>query len=96
MGDGMMTFSFKTLSGDENSRHDLLTTMVEEAPGKQEGPMKCYRCSSKMVFEKFFGPHEHFWGWRCIFCGEIVDQVILENRGSLRTQTAANGRTRRR
>jgi hypothetical protein len=33
-----------------------------------------------MVFERFYGPHEHFSGWRCIFCGEIVDQVILENR----------------
>jgi hypothetical protein len=33
-----------------------------------------------MFYEKFYGPHEHFWGWRCIFCGEIIDQVILENR----------------
>jgi hypothetical protein len=42
--------------------------------------MRCYRCSSNMVYEKFYGPQEHFWGWRCIFCGEIIDQVILENR----------------
>jgi hypothetical protein len=46
--------------------------------------MKCYRCSSNMIYEKFFGPQEHFWGWRCIFCGEIIDQVILENRKSSR------------
>ena len=42
--------------------------------------MKCSRCGRSMIFEKFYGPHEHFLGWRCIYCGEIVDQVILENR----------------
>jgi hypothetical protein len=33
-----------------------------------------------MVYEKFYSPIEDFFGWRCISCGEIVDQVILENR----------------
>jgi hypothetical protein len=33
-----------------------------------------------MAYEQFFGNQEHFWGWRCIFCGEIVDNVIIENR----------------
>ena len=42
--------------------------------------MKCDRCGSVMVYEKFFGPEEHFSGWRCILCGEILDEVILENR----------------
>jgi hypothetical protein len=42
--------------------------------------MKCRRCGSMMVCERFYGPHEHFVGWRCILCGEIIDQVILENR----------------
>jgi len=42
--------------------------------------MKCYRCGGVMVYEKFFGVSEEFFGWRCIFCGEIVDSVILENR----------------
>ena len=46
--------------------------------------MKCYRCSKSMVYEKFFGNQEHLGGWRCIFCGEIVDDVILENRQWLR------------
>jgi len=36
-----------------------------------------------MVYERFYGSnsdsHEPFWGWRCIGCGEIVDEVILEN-----------------
>ena len=42
--------------------------------------MKCHRCGSVMVYERFYGPEEHFLGWRCISCGEIVDEVILENR----------------
>jgi len=46
--------------------------------------MKCYRCKGTMVYEKFFGIAEEFFGWRCIFCGEIVDQVILENRSGQR------------
>ncbi len=46
-------------------------------------PMKCHRCESIMVYQKFYGPDERFWGWRCICCGDIVDQVILETRGSM-------------
>lgn len=42
--------------------------------------MKCHRCGSAMVYERFYDSHEHFLGWRCILCGEIIDQVILENR----------------
>ncbi len=42
--------------------------------------MKCHRCGGTMVFEKFYGVCEQFSGWRCIFCGEIVDPVIFENR----------------
>jgi hypothetical protein len=38
-----------------------------------------------MVYEKFFGTQENFSGWRCIFCGEIVDELILENRRWLKT-----------
>ena len=45
--------------------------------------MKCDRCGSPMVEEKFYGPHEHFLGWRCICCGEIIDYLILENRRTL-------------
>jgi len=36
-----------------------------------------------MILEKFYGNCEHFFGWKCISCGEIVDQVILENRRPL-------------
>jgi hypothetical protein len=54
-------------------------------PNKMDtgNPKRCHRCESLMVYQKFYGPHEHFWGWRCIFCGDIVDQIVLENRNSL-------------
>lgn len=42
--------------------------------------MNCHRCGGVMVYEKFYASHEHFSGWRCILCGDVVDQVILENR----------------
>jgi hypothetical protein len=53
--------------------------------------MKCHRCGSVMVYERFYAPNEHFGGWRCISCGEIIDQVILENR-----QTKSEGQNRER
>jgi hypothetical protein len=33
-----------------------------------------------MVYQKFYGEEGQFYGWRCIFCGEIVDEVISKNR----------------
>ena len=42
--------------------------------------MKCSRCGNIMSHEKFYTDTESFFGWRCVVCGEIVDQVILENR----------------
>ena len=58
--------------------------------------MKCYRCNSNMVYQKFYGLYEHFWGWRCIFCGEIIDQVIMENRLQVRAGTSTFTRSERR
>jgi len=42
--------------------------------------MKCHRCNGPMTYEKFYGGNEEFFGWRCIVCGEIIDDVILKNR----------------
>ena len=52
--------------------------------------MKCHRCRGPMVYEKFYGPHEHFLGWKCLICGEIVDPVILENRELMRAGQRIN------
>jgi len=58
--------------------------------------MKCLRCNSVMIFDKFFGPHEHFWGWKCLIYGEILDEVILENRLLIRTGRVLSTRNRKR
>jgi hypothetical protein len=54
--------------------------MIEANKSYGEAEMKCSRCHREMVYEKFHALHECFWGWRCIFCGEIIDPVIWENR----------------
>ncbi len=33
-----------------------------------------------MLFQKFYGTEDHYLGWKCLFCGEVVDEVILDNR----------------
>ena len=48
-----------------------------------EGRLKCHRCGSIMAYEKYYGLEGEFWGLRCICCGDIIDQIILENRSSL-------------
>jgi hypothetical protein len=48
-----------------------------------DGRMRCHRCGSIMVYEKYYGIEEQFFAWRCICCGDIIDQIILENRGEM-------------
>lgn len=56
--------------------------------------MKCSRCGSVMSYEKFFHQTEYFWGWKCVFCGEYIDQVIWENR-QYQNRTQDNSRKKR-
>jgi DNA-directed RNA polymerase subunit RPC12/RpoP len=47
--------------------------------------MRCPKCNGVMNFEEFLygGGGEIPWsyeGWRCVYCGEIVDPLILLNR----------------
>ena len=45
-----------------------------------KGFAKCNRCDGVMIYEKIYYEIEHFWAWKCVYCGEYIDQVILENR----------------
>jgi hypothetical protein len=47
---------------------------------KEGTVMTCGRCGGMMIYETFYFPEDTFPGWRCIFCGEIIDPLILENR----------------
>ncbi len=42
--------------------------------------MKCGRCSGMMIDEEFSGVSGPYLSWRCLSCGEVVDQTIIENR----------------
>ena len=47
--------------------------------------MKCPKCGGVMSFSKFMSlsNEEMPWsyeGWRCVYCGEIIDPLILLNR----------------
>jgi len=46
---------------------------------------KCPCCGGALTYEKFYGHDEQFWGWKCLFCGEILDPVILANRQLMKT-----------
>jgi hypothetical protein len=46
--------------------------------------MKSNRCSNTMIYQKFYSLQEHFFGWRCILCGEIIGYLILMDAGSQR------------
>ena len=57
---------------------------------------RCERCKGAMVYDKFCGAQEQFWGWKCVICGEILDPVILENRQLMRSGQETNLRRLRR
>jgi hypothetical protein len=41
--------------------------------------MTCHRCGGIMILKKFCDYGGYSNGWKCIFCGEIID-LIQENR----------------
>ena len=42
--------------------------------------MKCTKCGCLMSYERFYDRDDAFDAWRCICCGDIVDDVVLSNR----------------
>ncbi len=48
--------------------------------------MKCPRCNGLMIYERYQDIMGVFDAWRCVICGEILDEVVLENRGGGKKQ----------
>lgn len=47
--------------------------------------MDCQKCLGQMIEERFQDLLDdtgqiHFYGFRCINCGDIIDPVIIKNR----------------
>jgi ribosomal protein L37AE/L43A len=45
---------------------------------------QCPRCNAFLIHERFYSMGERGWVWRCIKCGEIIDDVVLYNRRLLK------------
>lgn len=43
--------------------------------------MKCPKCKGRMYTEKYYDFVRTFDAWKCSTCGELIDAVILSNRG---------------
>lgn len=42
--------------------------------------MKCPRCNGLMIYERYQDMLEVFYAWRCVICGEVLDDVVIKNR----------------
>ena len=58
--------------------------------------MNCPRCNNVMIQDKFYGHYDSYWGWKCVICGELIDQVILENRRLIKMGQVPNTRNTKR
>jgi hypothetical protein len=45
-----------------------------------------------MIYEKVYFETEYFWVWKCVYCGEYIDQVILENRQIQKSNREKSGK----
>lgn len=46
---------------------------------------KCPKCGGAMAFENFRGASSEavpwsYDGWRCVYCGMVIDPLIMSNR----------------
>lgn len=44
--------------------------------------MSCAKCGGFMQYEKIqdYAVGIGFWGWHCVFCGKITDELIEKNK----------------
>jgi uncharacterized Zn finger protein len=42
--------------------------------------MQCPRCKGRMYSQRYIHFVKSFDAWKCVNCGEVIDQVILTNR----------------
>jgi hypothetical protein len=57
--------------------------------------MNCLKCHGNMNYEEFVsgaaeGTSWAYEGWRCIYCGDIIDPIILRHRQKTRDREAVS------
>ncbi len=57
-----------------------------------KGLTQCNRCGGMIVYEKIYYGTDPFWTWKCVYCGDYIDQVILENRQIQKSNREKNGK----
>jgi hypothetical protein len=45
-----------------------------------------------MIYEKIYYETQYFWVWKCVYCGEYIDPVILENRRIQKSNRERSGK----
>ncbi len=53
---------------------------IRSKSNKVKDGIECQRCKGWMIFEKFYGLNDAFFGWHCVMCGDVIDPVILLHR----------------
>ncbi len=65
----------------ESDVHETVTPVETD---RVEDRMRCRRCGGLMVMEPcmdFWDDTTHVMARRCVQCGDLIDPVILQNRG---------------
>jgi hypothetical protein len=52
--------------------------------------MCCPKCGGKVTPEKLHTEQGLFDGWRCIMCGDVFDELILEHRKFQKGESSCN------
>jgi len=45
-----------------------------------------------MIYEKIYHETNPLWVWKCIYCGDYIDEVILENRQIQKSNREKSGK----
>jgi len=52
--------------------------------------MKCSRCNGFMLHEQYQEGTDRFLAFRCVLCGDVLDEIILHHRYRRRRDVIRN------
>lgn len=65
----------------------MMTYQIREAISDRSAHTSCARCNGHMVHDAWTDrpsdiPSSALWAFRCIQCGDVIDEVILRHRSN--------------